>query len=149
MLHLIGHYPILGSTRVAFVDLGCGRGKALHVARRALPRAMIIGIDLVPSLLEDARKNVPTATLLNSNVLEVDYKDMLRPFDAAVVFNKNSFDRETTRKTLESIRGSASAVFYIYSNPVFEDLFARDECVFAMRGWHKNWNSRAYVLKPA
>ena len=147
LMYLIDKYPILGSTRVAFVDLGCGRGKALHVARRALPRAKVIGIDLIPLLLEDARRNVPTAALVESNVLDVDYKSLLNDSDAAIVWNKNSFDRKTTQETLALVRSAAPTVFYIYSNPVFGDLLAQDECVFTMQGWHKNWNAKAYLLR--
>ena len=114
---------------------------------RALPRAKVIGIDLIPLLLEDARRNVPTAALVESNVLDVDYKSLLNDSDAAIVWNKNSFDRKTTQETLALVRSAAPTVFYIYSNPVFGDLLAQDECVFTMQGWHKNWNAKAYLLR--
>ncbi len=145
---LISTCPEMGSTRLAFIDLGCGKGKVLHVAKRVLPRAKLFGVDLHPGILETTRKNLgEAATLVNANVLDVDYASLLGPQDVIVVFNKNSFDRATVETTLARIKACAPAVFYIYSNPVYGDLFACYQEVFSMTGWHKNWQVKAWKVR--
>lgn len=143
---LIANCPEMGSTRLAFIDLGCGKGKVLHVARRLLPRAKLYGVDLDAGVIEVARANVNNACLKNSNVLDVDFSELLGKPDVLVIFNKNSFDRQTTETTLNRLRGCAPAVFYVYSNPVYGDLFAPYPCVFETRGWHKNWAVKAWRI---
>lgn len=51
--------PIPG--RSVFIDFGCGRGRAMAVAAR-LPFQRIIGVELVPQLLEAARENLARAS---------------------------------------------------------------------------------------
>jgi SAM-dependent methyltransferase len=168
--HLVEQFPIVHTPSSCFLDLGCGRGKALHVAGTLLPHATLLGIDLSPVLLGDARRNlgIPEgpedentdvssasiggrevkARLICCNVNDVDYGALLEPYDTIIVFNKNSFDRETTENTAEQIRkiSARKKLFYIYSNPVFEDLFSDDLCVYQMLGWHKNWNTKIYQI---
>lgn len=165
--HLVANFSIVGASSACFLDLGCGRGKALHVAKfKALQHATTVGIDLHPGLLEDAARNLrvdpdrierdekgivsvdaPKVQLRRSNVLEVDYAQLLSDFDVVIVFNKNSFDREVTEETLKKITDAChdKALFYIYNNPVFDSLFEDDfEAVFSMSGWHKNWNTKVF-----
>ena len=49
--YLIEHYPICGAPSTCFLDLGCGRGKALHITRSVLQHITLIGIELHPELL--------------------------------------------------------------------------------------------------
>ncbi|MDX2224348.1 MAG: class I SAM-dependent methyltransferase [Rhodospirillaceae bacterium] len=169
--HLVASYPILGASSTCFLDLGCGRGKALHVARSMLQHATLIGMDLHPALLKDAARNLgltgptngarlargdvidaPKIKLICNDVNAVDYAALLASFDVIVAFNKNSFDLATTERTLRLLRSAAGAkkwLFYVYSNPVFEHLFAGDHCVFTMTGWHKNWNTKVFLRTPA
>ncbi len=73
---------------------------------------------------------------------------MLASFDVVIIFNKNSFDRATTENTLELIKQASpkKSVFYIYSNPVFEASFQDYKCIFEMQGWHKNWNTKVFLI---
>ena len=151
------------------MDLGCGRGKSLHVARSVLPWATLIGIDIHPDLIASAARNLgvggaqcpqsdegqpsyvcsqPKLKLLLSDVNDVQYSTLLAAFDVILVFNKNSFDRHTTKNTVDLIMGCSQGkkVFYIYNNPVFEDLFEGFPLVFQMSGWHKNWNTKVFQL---
>ena len=130
----------------------------------------LLGVDISQALLMDAAKNLgwkdPTppcdaqiftaslrshsarACLIRSDVNDVNYNDLLTPYDVVVAFNKNSFDRKTTKNTAENIREASAgkSLFYIYSNPVFEEVFANDTCIFTMRGWHKNWNTKIFQM---
>jgi SAM-dependent methyltransferase len=166
--HLVDKFPIVGASSTCFLDLGCGRGKALHVARSVLQHASLIGIDLHPNLLADAGRNLglgvtgeerkikiggyivdtPKIKLILNNVNDVSYDTVLSPYDAVIVFNKNSFDKHTTENTLAKIVSACrgKSVFYIYNNPVFEASFEKFPCVFEMTGWHKNWNTKVFKI---
>lgn len=160
VLDLVRHHPVVGASSTCFMDLGCGRGKALHVAKSALQHVTPIGVELNRELLADAKNNLAKITLgpsdskgiyVNDNVNSVDYSELLSPFDVVIVFNKNSFDKATTENTLHQIKKACvnKSLFYIYSNPVFEDSFQPHECVFAMQGWHKNWNTKTFKINSA
>lgn len=170
LIYLSQNYPAVGASSASFLDLGCGRGKALHVARSVFQHISVLGIDLNPLLLADAAKNLgimpqSTGTAPNqislgawygdrkeklnaSNVNDVDYETLLSPYDVILVFNKNSFDKYTTENTLDLIRrcSTGKKIFYIYSNPVFEASFSEFSCIFCMSGWHKNWNSKVFDI---
>ncbi len=51
------------------LDVGCGGGLDLIIAAQmAGPHGAAVGIDLVPEIVENARKNVKSAGLVNSEV---------------------------------------------------------------------------------
>ena len=83
ILDLIKTHPVVGASSACFIDLGCGRGKALHVARSTLQHVTTIGVELNEILLTDAKNNLeqfnqPDKTqFLYSNVNNVDYKNLL------------------------------------------------------------------------
>jgi ubiquinone/menaquinone biosynthesis C-methylase UbiE len=53
------------------LDVGCGGGLDLIIAAQmAGPHGAAVGIDLVPEIVENARKNVESAGLVNSQVKE-------------------------------------------------------------------------------
>jgi SAM-dependent methyltransferase len=165
--HLVANFPVVGASSACFLDLGCGRGKALHVARAVLQHVSLIGIDLHPKLLADAGENLgftvsgaegpgkpgyildaPKAKLVLKNVNDVPYDIVLAPYDVVIAFNKNSFDRQTTEGTLGKIAAACKgkSAFYVYNNPVFEESFKNYSCVFEMTGWHKNWNTKTFRI---
>jgi SAM-dependent methyltransferase len=166
--HLVAHFPVVGASSACLIDLGCGSGKVLHIGRSIIHHATMIGVDLHPGLLAQAAQNlgVPSdeglqkdlsnsvclryngskTKLILGNVGDIPYEDLLAPFDVVIVHNKNSFDKKTTASTLSRITHActAKALFYLYNNPVFEDLFTAYPCVFQMHGWHKNWNAKVF-----
>lgn len=160
LLDLVRNHPVVGASSTCFLDLGCGRGKALHVAKSTLQHVHTIGVELNSELLADARVNVEKvlgnssgtkASYVESDVNHVDYQSLLSSFDVVIVFNKNSFDKATTENTLKKIKQACQnkVVFYIYSNPVFEDAFDSDVEVFSMHGWHKNWNTKVFKVNTS
>ncbi len=168
--YLTDNYPILSAPSACFMDLGCGRGKSLHVAGSTHQHLTLLGVDISQMLLMDAAINLgwkdsippcgeqvfttslrghsAQARLVCSDVNDVNYNDLLAPYDVVVAFNKNSFGRKTTQNTAKKIRRASAgkSLYYIYSNPVLEEVFANDTCIFVMRGWHKNWNTKVFQM---
>ena len=67
-----------------------------------------------------------------------------------IIHNKNSFDKEITKKSLDkfvSISSKFKSVFYIYSNPEFLDCFDDFKLISSVTGWHKNFNINLYQIK--
>jgi predicted RNA methylase len=114
-----------------FVDLGCGKGRAMIVASE-LPFKRIVGVDLCTELLEVAQKNIekvkqayptrPEISLVESNALEFRL-----PPGNVVVFIYHAFGRELMRdltKLLESwLASSSDHLFVVYYNPVYAEFF--------------------------
>ncbi len=73
--------------RTAFVDLGCGRGRVLQQASR-LPFSRILGVELAPSLVEDARRLLRDPRV---EVVEADGSTWPLPDDVGVVHLFNPF----------------------------------------------------------
>ena len=62
-------------TQKAFVDIGCGRGKALLLAKQYGFRELK-GIDIIPELIESAKKNLDRHIVLNKKP-HLEVKDAL------------------------------------------------------------------------
>ncbi len=165
--HLAKSEPSIGASSACYIDLGAGRGKTMHIAKKCIQHLTTIGVDLNGSLLDDAAKNLgfsePTdfcnkdtdiedsaikSRLIKKDVNHVDYTDILEPYDTVIVFNKNSFDKKTTENTLDLIKKACSEkhLFYVYSNPVFQESFGDAQRIFHMNGWHKNWNTDVFKI---
>jgi SAM-dependent methyltransferase len=111
----------------AFVDLGCGKGRALLVANE-YPFARIIGVELSPTLLQIAQENAQRCGLLERPGFELRCQsatDFEPPPDDLVVFIFNSFDESVLQGVLErlgeSLRASPRRLYIIYQS----DNFAR------------------------
>ena len=80
ILELFSHY--VGSEG-HILDLGCGSG--VPVAKFLLNKGIeITGIDISQSMLDLARKNIPSATLIKQNMRQVDFPK--NTFDGVVCF---------------------------------------------------------------
>jgi SAM-dependent methyltransferase len=126
----------------SFVDLGCGKGRALVIASE-LPFRRILGIELAPGLVVDARRNArivkgryPLRTPIE--VIEGDATTAVFPDGDLVVFLYHSFGPELIGRMLSRVTDAVAAVdrtiFLIYENPVYGALvdsnaaFARWHC---------------------
>lgn len=138
--------------KMLFIDLGVGKGKPCIIAAQQFSDCAIMGVDLSPELLAICRRNLAQygqrVTLLQANVLDVEYDRLFQGYDTVIVHNKNSFDAAITGAVLEKILAAKGekAVFYIYNNPVYKDLFTGQELLFARDGWHKNHRLHLYRL---
>ncbi|HEY5057087.1 MAG TPA: class I SAM-dependent methyltransferase [Acidobacteriaceae bacterium] len=103
----------------AFLDIGCGKGRALLVASE-LPFRSVVGIELNPKLVAIARTNVdrwtrshaadPTAPLLAPiEVLEQDALELALPAGPTLIFLFHPFEAPLLRKVLRRIESQIAA----------------------------------------
>jgi SAM-dependent methyltransferase len=92
-----------------FVDLGCGKGRViLFLATRCRLRK-IIGIEIVPELVQIARRNIAKLTLLTPvDIIEGD-ASKADLSEGTVYFMFNPFGEETLLRVLDSIERSLDA----------------------------------------
>jgi SAM-dependent methyltransferase len=125
-----------------FVDLGCGKGRALILASE-LPFKRILGIELAPSLVSIVRRNArvirkkhPKRTALE--IVKGDATAVPLPEGDLVVFLYHPFGPELVARIvsrmIDAVAGRDRVIFFIYENPVYGDLvestgkFARWYC---------------------
>ena len=114
-----------------FVDIGCGKGRALLLATE-FGFAAITGVELSPTLAGVARRNVrafsrahPDRTPIS--VLTVDALEYELPSEKLVIFLYNPFHRSLIVQLLRRIESSLKAIsrdlYVIYYTPVWADVF--------------------------
>jgi len=113
-----------------FVDLGCGKGRALllavlHGFRR------VKGVDYSPALCAAAERNLAVfrarrARSFRFDVLAMDAADYAFTRDDTVVYLYNPFDASVLAAVLARLRGSLirhpRPVWVVYHNPVWRDV---------------------------
>jgi SAM-dependent methyltransferase len=114
----------------SFIDLGCGKGRALIVASE-YPFRRILGVELAQTLVEDALCNVQTIkqNYKERTAIEVvagDATDFPLPDDNLVIFLYHSFGPELVTRMLTRILDAAAGknrvMFFVYENPVYGEL---------------------------
>jgi SAM-dependent methyltransferase len=116
----------------AFIDLGCGKGRALAIATE-YPFGRIVGIEVSPLLWEIARSNSSVmAASCPSRPIEIILGDATEfdiPFcSTAVLYLYNSFGRTLVDRTILRIETHLAAradlkIFLVYYNPVHYQSF--------------------------
>lgn len=102
---------------LTFIDLGCGKGRALLVAAN-LGFKRVVGVEFAHELAEIARKNVSKMHVVNAIVLEVDSAEYRFPDSEMVVYLYNPFSQEVMHKVVANLRASTSKKLYlIYNTP--------------------------------
>jgi SAM-dependent methyltransferase len=88
---LAGH-PWWPRERMAVLDVGCGRGHAVHVMAAANPGWNVFGLDVDPSSIAEARTVAAHGGLVNAHFIELDLAAIgegeiasLPPFDVITV----------------------------------------------------------------
>jgi SAM-dependent methyltransferase len=114
--------------RATFVDLGCGKGRALILAHQAGFRE-VIGVEIAPRLLRAAKRNtrrlnIPAALAL-ADAATYHFPD--RPI---VAFLYNPFGTPTLEAVIEKLRGHRHPVHVIYVNPMHDVLFSGFDVLF-------------------
>jgi SAM-dependent methyltransferase len=117
--------------RVTFVDLGCGKGRALILAHQAGFRD-VIGVEIAPRLLPAARRNtrrlaIPAALVL-ADAAAYHFPD--RPI---VTFLYNPFGIPTLQGVIEKLRHHRHSVHVIYVNPTHDSLFSGFDLLYRDR----------------
>ncbi len=116
--------PVSGT----FVDLGCGKGRALMLAVLA-GFDRVVGIDHSPSLCAIARTNLDRlkpSRAFHADVIAGDIREYRFAPDDSVVYLYNPFDDTVLRPVMENLRRSLTetprAVTLIYQNPVWRTV---------------------------
>ena len=108
---------------LVFVDLGCGKGRALLVAAK-LGFKQVIGVEFARELAEIARENVAKMNVANVSVVQSDAADFQFPESDMVVYLYNPFLSQVMEKVVANLKQSrAKKVFVIYKVPNCRDLF--------------------------
>jgi predicted RNA methylase len=130
-------------TRFSFVDLGCGKGRALILAAQ-LPFRRLIGVEIVPALAGIARANLAQLGV----AAEVHTEDAARfvfPPGPVVLFLYNPFKAATVGAVIEALRAARSPeLVVIYHAPEHGKLL--DASGFLTRlGSPRGWGGRRGV----
>ena len=91
-----------------FLDYGCGRGRALLVAA-GFPFRRVIGVEIVPALVREARRSAARAGRLSCGsilVEQADAADYELPRDVTVALLFHPFSGATLARVLERVRAS-------------------------------------------
>jgi SAM-dependent methyltransferase len=117
--------------RFTFVDLGCGKGRALLLAEEFGFRE-ILGVELSPVLAESARKNLAARPGRNARVLCQDAGAFEFPPGDLVVYLFSPFRSCVFRRMLHNLCRSVSGdIYMVYINPV-EKRLVRERPCFAL-----------------
>jgi SAM-dependent methyltransferase len=117
-----------GTARYAFVDLGCGKGRALLVAAR-LGFRRLVGVEFAAELAAIARENLRRVGVANAVVEHADAADFRFPDEDLVVYLYNPFSDAVLRRVADNLRRCASPRLYVvYNLPLHAEVL--DACEF-------------------
>ncbi len=127
--HALAALPRCGG--LTFLDLGCGKGRALMVATE-FPFRDILGVELSPPLAEIARRNAsivaqrhPQRTAVR--VAVADASEFPFPAGDLVLFLYHPFGAELVAKVVAQLEATLTAgrssIYVVYYNPVAGHCF--------------------------
>ncbi|UEG48580.1 class I SAM-dependent methyltransferase [Ferruginibacter lapsinanis] len=120
------------STKNHFLDIGCGKGRALCVAGIEGFKK-ITGIDFSSQLCNKAKENIATIKQQIPNalftIIEADASSFIIPSDVDCIFLFNPFDEFIMTKVVDNIIQSITTnprkIQVIYVNPLYKKLFIK------------------------
>ena len=117
--------------QLTFVDLGCGKGRALLVASE-LGFGKVIGVEFASELVDIAKANLAKMRIAGAVVVHADAGDFQFPATDMVVYLYNPFSKEVLQRVLTNLRKCVcSALYVIYKAPRCAKLL--DSCGFLRR----------------
>ena len=109
-----------------FVDLGCGKGRALRVAAQ-FPFSGILGVELSAELCQVAAKNCSADPRIA--IQQHDAATVTLPHGPLVVYFYHPFLKPVLRRVLSNLQHqrqhSADATYLLYANCRYEDVMAK------------------------
>ena len=121
-----------------FVDLGCGKGRALLVAAEGRFRRLT-GVEISPELARIAQTN--TAREPRIRIEQGDAATFAFPDEPLVLFLYHPFLPPLLRKVLRNLQrdraDSAHPTFLLYANPAYQRVIARFP--FLKLVWHRRF----------
>jgi len=121
--------------RFTFVDLGCGKGRALLLASQ-YGFKRIIGVEYSPALLGIAAKNVATIKK-DIEIVHEDASKYIFPKEPLVVFLFDPFRGDVLRETILNLCASLNQEegYVVYVNCVDEKYFVQRGCFRELASW--------------
>ena len=128
---LISKVPLIN--RSHFIDIGCGKGRALCVAAHVGSKRLT-GIDFSKSLCNKATKNLAiTAQFVLGMQYTIVHNDAFYfeiPRDAGTIFLFNPFDEVILsgllKNILRSLKENKRSLYIIYLNPLHKEMFLQE-----------------------
>jgi len=119
--------------RFTFIDLGCGKGRALVLAREFKFKE-VVGVELSPFLATCAQGNLAKTDSRSTRVVCQDAGEFEFPPGDLVVYLFNPFLGQVFRRVIQNLCGSASGeVYVVYINPTEERLLREKRCFVPSR----------------
>jgi len=100
-----------------FVDIGCGKGRALLLAEE-YPFRKIIGVEFSRKLAKIAAANAAKIGSQRISVVHTDAREFHFPPEPLVVFLYNPFSGEILRSIMKRLGSHPSSLYILYVNPV-------------------------------
>lgn len=105
-----------------FIDLGCGKGRALFVAAE-LGFRQVIGVEFAGELVEIARENLSKLAFSQVSLLHGDAGEYAFPEGDLVVYMYNPFYYRVVQRVVENLSKHRNGRLYvIYARPVVRSL---------------------------
>jgi SAM-dependent methyltransferase len=133
-----------------FVDLGCGKGKALLMAAKFGFRD-IVGVEFVDQLCEIARQNLVRMNITKATVLHMDAGDFRFPDADTVLYLFNPFTLPIIKRVVSNLpTGGRHSLYVIYINPRFPEPFERADFLRPVACFHgKEYPIRIWKRDPS
>jgi SAM-dependent methyltransferase len=133
--------PDTNFSEFTFIDVGAGKGRALLLASEFGFRR-IIGVELLPELLEVARENVREFEQRGMRArIELRCQDATNfnfPAEPAVVFLFNPLPQAGLQRVMQNLERSLHEnprpVYVAYANPVFEQIMGNTRSLTRLAG---------------
>lgn len=150
---LLSHLPD-NATKGVFLDIGCGKGRAMCVAA-SYGFKKVTGIDFAKQLIDAAEKNLAqTKDLHPSLEYSLLWKDVVSfeiGHEVSTVFMFNPFDeilmQTVIRKINDSHRLHPRSVYILYASPRHEELFFAENYDVVFRIKKFNYLEGVILLK--
>ncbi len=126
--------------RFTFVDLGCGKGRALLVAAR-LGFRQVIGVEIGAELADIAKANLAKLDVTNALVIHGDAAEYVFPSGALLVYLYNPFGAPVMGRVVHALEhriehGGADEIYVAYKQPTCEPLFDQSRFLRRLNGAH-------------
>ncbi len=133
----------LNTKNIAFIDVGCGKGKVLCVWNKMFPKAKhIVGLDYNQHLIEICKKNLHQISAFEVEVICGDATEIELDFDCEVFlfYLYNPFDSKILGEFLTKISNKKAII--IYNNPIHKTTLISKGFneYFEKESWHPNAN---------
>lgn len=125
------------------LDIGCAAGSFLDYFKKLYPNAIIDGLDIVPDLLEKARKKVQSAHFVQGDISGFISELGLKKYDAVFMSGVHSIfdDLEPVFDNIVSLlKSNGRAYVFGIFNPEPLDVIIRSRRSNTTDAWEKGWN---------